>query len=98
MAADFAFGSQVWPGLAKIVEETGELNQVIGKIMAAEGEVNAWLSKEEMVTGLADEIADVMAALQFVIGHSEHLDMDTIEHRAMKKLEVFEEWHKERWS
>lgn len=33
----YGIGSDRWPGLAKLMEEMGELQEVLGKIMACEG-------------------------------------------------------------
>lgn len=88
----YAFGDSVWPGLAKLNEECGEVLQVIGKIMMVHGGENHWSGNlREM---LCDEIADLAAAIEFVKLYAVHQDeADLIEQRAREKLEKFINWH-----
>ena len=81
-------------GLAKLNEECGELIQVIGKRLA-------YYHTEEHPDGgpplterLADEIADVMAACEFVVSLNQ-LDRDRIVNRCADKLRLFRQWHKD---
>lgn len=79
-------------GLAKLAEECGELQQVIGKKLAYyhtdhHPDGGAPLSKR-----LEDEIADVMAACKLVMGTFE-LDEKVVEKRTAKKLKLFRMWH-----
>lgn len=89
--SQFAIGDQSWPGISKLVEEMGELNQVIGKLMGTHGEFNHWSGDLEPM--LYDEMGDVLAAIQFVTSHC-LLDADRIAKRAAKKLDIFEKWHR----
>ena len=41
-AGPFSFGSRTWPGLAKIAEEAGETQQIIGKLLASGGAAEHW--------------------------------------------------------
>lgn len=81
-------------GLAKLNEECGELLQVIGKRLA-------YYTTDEHPDGgppltqrMEDEIADVMAACQFVT-EAHRLDNERIKGRALRKLALFHQWHKE---
>lgn len=81
-------------GLAKLAEEMGELQQVVGKKLA-------YYATDEHPDGgpplserLHDEIADVMAACMFV-AQTHGLNVDSIAERSMRKLKLFEEWHKD---
>lgn len=38
----FAIGDAVLPGVSKVVEEAGELLQVVGKLMAVHGSPEGW--------------------------------------------------------
>lgn len=57
-----------YPGLTKIVEECGELLQIIGKLMATGGNPAHW-SGSDLRSGLLDEMADAYAAVQFAAAH-----------------------------
>jgi hypothetical protein len=37
-AGPYSIGSTVWPGLSKLVEEMGEVGQVVGKLIATGGD------------------------------------------------------------
>lgn len=89
--SQFAIGDQSWPGISKLVEEMGELNQIIGKLMGTRGEFNHWSGDLEPM--LYDEMGDVLAAIQFVTRHC-LLDAERIAKRAAKKLDIFEKWHR----
>jgi NTP pyrophosphatase (non-canonical NTP hydrolase) len=81
-------------GLAKLAEEMGELQQVVGKKLA-------YFTTDEHPDGgpplserLHDEIADVIAACMFV-AQTLGLDVDSIAERSSKKLKLFEKWHED---
>jgi NTP pyrophosphatase (non-canonical NTP hydrolase) len=88
----FAIGDRVWPGVSKLVEEIGELGQVLGKLMGSRGNIHHWSGN--LRDKLHEEIGDVLGAIRFVIIHGA-LDPDVIEFRARKKYEQFEKWHRE---
>jgi NTP pyrophosphatase (non-canonical NTP hydrolase) len=78
-------------GLAKLIEECGELIQVAGKRLAyyrtdAHPDGGAPLSER-----MEAEISDVMAACKFVI--ATNLNRLNIERRVARKLSLFNEWH-----
>lgn len=80
-------------GLAKLIEECGELLQVAGKRLA-------YYKTEEHPDGgpplsqrLEEEIADVMAACLFV-SEVHGLDLKRIADRTAVKTELFKRWHK----
>jgi NTP pyrophosphatase (non-canonical NTP hydrolase) len=79
-------------GLAKLIEELGELAQVAGKKLA-------YFHTDEHPDGagslrgrLQDEIGDVLAACQFV-AMTLGLDQEAIKARRDKKLDRFLGWH-----
>lgn len=79
-------------GLAKLLEECGELSQVAAKKLA-------YLHTDSHPDGagllslrMQDEIADVLAACEFVMG-TFALDREEIEFRRQKKLATFQAWH-----
>lgn len=89
----FAFGSDNWPGLAKLAEESGEVVQVVGKLMMTGGEPHHW-DGTDLRTRLIEEMADVVAAVRFVGTYNlTDLEVDELEARADRKLKQFIEWH-----
>lgn len=92
---DFSIGSQVWPGASKLIEEMGELQQVLGKLLGTAGEVKHW-DGTNLRLRLVEEMADVRAAIVFFqaknLTERDIMDMDR---RYKHKLELFDEWHAE---
>lgn len=88
----FAIGDRLWPGVSKLVEELGELQQVLGKLMGSRGKTAHWSGDLSMM--LVEEIADVLAAIQFVIEKNK-LNKDTIMKRVNAKLATFHKWHED---
>lgn len=81
-------------GLAKLCEECGELSQVVGK-MIQYPELQLKAGEHPDGTCLRDrleqEMADVMAAIEFV-QRKLKLSKAVIDTRAAIKLNMFEEW------
>jgi NTP pyrophosphatase (non-canonical NTP hydrolase) len=88
----FAIGSKTWPGISKLVEELGEVAQVAGKLIATGGRPAHWDGTNLRVR-LEDELADLEAAIAFVIQRN-GLDADRIAERREAKLRLFREWHR----
>lgn len=88
----FAIGSPKWPGLSKLTEESGEAQQVIGKLMGTGGETAHW-DGTNLYHRLIDEVGDTLAACRFV-GEKNGCS-SAIEKRAMQKLALFNQWHAE---
>lgn len=80
---DFALGSDKWPGLAKLNEECGELVQVIGKIMAHPSPDEA----KKLHDRLIEEMADVDAAIDYVIKNNKKVKGKRIDKRRKQILE-----------
>lgn len=82
-----------WQGLAKLVEECGEVIQVAGKLMATDGDPEHW-SGENLAERLEEELGDLEAAVTFFIAcnHHRHLHADAVAQRARRKFHQFEEW------
>jgi NTP pyrophosphatase (non-canonical NTP hydrolase) len=105
--SDFAIGGQKWPGISKLVEETGEateqlaetlalkalgrVQQVAGKLLGTGGEMAHW-DGSDLKVRLEDELADAFAAFNFVI-ISNGLDHERINDRMQAKLILFDTWH-----
>ncbi len=92
----FAFGDKEWPGLAKLNEESGELIQVIGKLMMTHGERAHW-EGTDLRRRLIEEMADLAAAIGFVTAHVlTSQEGQVLTARMMEKRAMFEEWHEEK--
>ena len=87
-----AIGSAKWPGLSKLTEEVGEVLQIIGKLVATNGESAHWDGTVDLRSRLVEEIADVDAALRFV-AEKNGLDLDVILARSDEKYALFCKWH-----
>jgi len=90
-AGDFSIGSNVWPGVSKIIEESGELNQVLGKLIATNGDTEHW-DGSDLRGRMIEELGDVMAAIEFLVKVNK-LDRGSVIERASGKLRLFEYWH-----
>lgn len=90
----FAIGDKEWPGVSKLIEEMGELAQVLGKLMGSRGNTEHWSG--DLRNMLFDELADVMAALDFVVNHNLSVDETNIViDRHLQKYKLFQKWHEE---
>lgn len=90
----YSIGSDHWPGLAKLAEECGEVIQVIGKMIAANGAADHW-DGTDLHARFIDELADAQAAIAFVVD-ANRLDRDQLINRTADKLAMFRWWHHER--
>ena len=89
-SGDFSIGSNVWPGISKLVEECGEVLQICGKLVGTGGEPNHW-DGSNLTERLQDEMADVIAAIWFVAKANE-LDEAAIQKRVYEKTRQFYRW------
>ena len=87
----FAIGDSKWPGISKLVEEAGEVQQVCGKLLGTRGALEHW-DGSNLKTRLEDEIADLVAAAYFVT-QKNGLDEDRMAERIEEKMRLFEQWH-----
>jgi NTP pyrophosphatase (non-canonical NTP hydrolase) len=87
----YGIGSDLRPGYAKLSEECGELVQMVGKIMAyPDGEHPD--GKGNLDERFQDELADVSAAIEYVI-LSNKIKKGRFDKRKKMKLERFARWH-----
>lgn len=93
IAGDYAIGSQHWPGFSKLIEEMGELQQVLGKIIATNGDTDHW-DGTDLQQRLIEELADTWAAIAFFMSIN-LLPLDQIGERMRDKLATFHKWHQE---
>lgn len=88
----FAIGDKEWPGVSKLLEEMGELSQVLGKLMGSRGDTNHWSG--DLKTKLIEEMGDTLAALTFVADKCLTADEDkAMQKQADTKYFRFNEWH-----
>lgn len=92
-APPYSIGSDIWPGVSKLIEEMGELHQVLGKLIATGGEAQHW-DGSNLRERLVEEMGDVRAALSFVAAVND-LDPDAIHRRHFTKSVLFNQWHSE---
>lgn len=91
-SGDFSIGSKVWPGTSKLLEEQGELIQVLGKLMATGGSTKHWSG--DLRKMLIEEMGDVLAAIAFF--RAENLTFEetsSVADRTEQKLALFQKWH-----
>jgi NTP pyrophosphatase (non-canonical NTP hydrolase) len=78
-------------GLAKLAEELGELQAVVGKKMAYFDTDVHPDGAGSLAERMQDEMGDVMAAMRFVANEFD-LDDKAVLNRASVKLELYEQW------
>jgi NTP pyrophosphatase (non-canonical NTP hydrolase) len=86
----FGLSSKVYPGLAKLIEETGELAHVLSRVIATDGgpfDFDGNLHQHKV----QNEIADVFAAAKFFVEEN-GLNDGYINKRAGEKLILFRGW------
>lgn len=88
----FQIGGELWPGLAKLVEECGELLQMVGKIMAYPEQDDHPDGTTSMRQRLVQELGDVRACMIF-LAEENGINKADIHTRADYKLERFRHWH-----
>jgi len=92
-SGDYSIGSRVWPGMSKLIEEMGELAQVLGKLMGTGGEAKHW-DGSNLRERLIEELADLHAAIQFFANQNLTIEeQNALAKRAGEKWRRFDEWH-----
>ena len=77
-------------GISKLVEEMGELHQVLGKFLAYPTGVHPD-GKGDLLERFEEESADVMASIIFVQGKL-GVDSAKVHSRSVRKLNLYREW------
>lgn len=92
---EFSIGQDVWPGTSKLVEEMGELQQVLGKLIGNRGE-EIHFDGTNLRARLIKEIADVAAALRFFQeANLTASERSFVGERYLRKLALFEAWQRD---
>jgi NTP pyrophosphatase (non-canonical NTP hydrolase) len=92
-AGPYSIGSDMLPGMSKLIEEMGELSQVLGKLIATGGKAGHW-DGTDLRGRLKEELADVAAAAWF-FATTNKLDDHEYHMRRVHKQELFQRWHAE---
>jgi NTP pyrophosphatase (non-canonical NTP hydrolase) len=93
MNGDFSIGGALWPGTSKLLEETGELQQVLGKLIGSGGKTNHY-DGSDLRLRLIEEIADVIAAVRFFQEvNMTDAERSKIAERVERKFALFQQWH-----
>lgn len=93
--ATFSIGSRRWAGLSKLAEESGEVVQVVGKLLGTGGDPAHWDGSDLRVR-LQEELGDLLAAIDYVLRVNRHdLSLLAVTVRRAEKLETFLRWHRE---
>ena len=91
MESRFHIGAAEWPGISKLIEESGEVQQVCGKLIASEGKKEHW-DGTDLKCRLEEELGDLLAAIDFVMTEC-GLSDDRILFRCQEKTALFRKWH-----
>lgn len=89
----FSIGTNVWPGTSKLIEEMGEVMQVLGKLIATHGATDHW-DGTDLRDRLHEELSDLIAATSFFVD-ANGLDLKRLDARVAEKVALFEQWHAE---
>jgi hypothetical protein len=93
-AQPYGIGSDTWPGLAKLMEEMGELQQLLGKVMACSGPNAIYWDGSSLLPKIIEEMGDVRASMIF-FAEVNLIPKSSIHERADMKLEKFRYWHQQ---
>lgn len=97
MKTQFYIGAESWAGTSKVIEESGEIGQVLGKLIGSNGDIHHF-DGSNLEDKMVEEIGDFYAALSFFVDKNLVHRADDIAERVMKKIELFEQWHEEELS
>ncbi|RZK43636.1 MAG: hypothetical protein EOO61_04860 [Hymenobacter sp.] len=82
--------NETWPGMAKLIEEAGEVTQVCGKIISVRGSP-FYYDGTQLRFPLQEELGDLLAAITYVIDEN-NLDKSVIRSRVTEKLKKYYNW------
>jgi NTP pyrophosphatase (non-canonical NTP hydrolase) len=83
-------GSDTWPGISKLIEECGEVQQLSGKIAAFPFE-EVHPDGQVLSAAIEEELGDLLGAIRYVTLQNSL----SIEARAQMKFERFMRWDRE---
>lgn len=89
-----AIGSDIWPGGAKLIEELGEVGQVMGRLVAFPDVIDTnHPDGSNLLIRMQEELGDLMAAISFFVESNPVIDQQAINSRCLEKLIRFRGWH-----
>lgn len=95
---EYAIGAEFLPGLSKLIEEIGEVNQQIGRLLQCRflGMEKHWDGSLPLRELLA-ELADLNAAIEFVVfnGLGRVMNTSGFVERKESKYQSYIQWHTE---
>lgn len=93
IAGPYCIGSDKLNGLSKLIEESGEMLQTLGKMIAIGSMGDHW-DGTNLKDRVEDEIADVLAAIKF-FAEKNGLDHEKMRVRKLEKYDTFCQWDHE---
>lgn len=94
MIGNFQLGSRVWPGLAKLLEEAGEVSEIGGKIVGNDGK-HIHYDGTRLDVRIAEEVADLSAACRAFFQLNGYDGAPWVLRREIDKYSKFLRWHNE---
>lgn len=91
MMQPYQLGSRVWPCLAKLLEETGEVSEIGGKIIGNGGRPIHY-DGTNLIRRMGEEVADLSAATRVFIQLNGY-DDGWVLAREQEKYHLFLKWH-----
>lgn len=94
----YAIGAAEIPGLSKLIEEAGEVQQQVGRLLQSRFlKRSVHWDGSDPVQELLKELADLQAAIEFVVfvGMSGVVDTSGFAARKEEKYQLFRKWHEE---
>lgn len=95
---EYAIGADELPGISKLIEEMGEVQQVIGRIIQCRylGQDRHW-DGSSVRNRLLEELADLKAATYLFLTEARMTDkeIEQFDLRYEAKASIFKKWHKE---
>lgn len=92
-AGPYSIDSDRLPGLSKLIEEMGEVQQIAGKLIATGGKAEHW-DGTDLMKRMSEELADLSAAVQFFSDMNGMYRMGYNERRFSKYCQ-FMDWYNE---
>lgn len=91
----YAFHTHVWPGTSKLIEECGELVQVLAKLIMVGGGQDHF-DGSNLYNRIEEELGDLEAAIIFFKNQNYgHISNGAVRNRRFQKLAIFNMWHAE---
>jgi hypothetical protein len=91
-------GSDTWPGLCLLTAQAAHVLQAARTIIGSRGDSgDTHHDTTSLRESLQDELGDLRAAVDYVIGKN-GLDWDAVNRRRDRKRTLYERWHQERRS